>query len=206
MSERQFAFGADVSCADGNCGKLGRVIIDPNAWTVTHIVVEPKHGHAAGRLVPFARYDPTADGIGLHCTLSEFESLDPAEETRSERISGGPPALDSLLSATRGEAWFGTSSGVAGKPETVTYERLPSGGMPVRSGVTVQATDGLIGQVDGLVVDPGKGQVTHLLLQEGHLWGRKELAIPVGSVDFFDEDGGIQLKISKGEVASLATG
>ena len=40
-----------------------------------------------------------------------------------------------------------------------------------------------IGKVEGLVIEPTHGHVTHVLLQEGHLWGRKEVAIPIGSVD-----------------------
>jgi hypothetical protein len=58
VSEPQFGFGADVTCADGDCGKLDRVIIDPKACTVTHVVVEPKHGHEVGRLVPVRAIRP----------------------------------------------------------------------------------------------------------------------------------------------------
>ena len=47
----------------------------------------------------------------------------------------------------------------------------------------VHATDGEIGKVEGLVVEPAHGHVTHVLLQEGHLWGRKEVAIPIGAVE-----------------------
>jgi hypothetical protein len=31
-------------------------------------------------------------------------------------------------------------------------------------------------------VDPGGRHVTHVLLQEGHMWGRKQVAIPIGAV------------------------
>jgi hypothetical protein len=34
-------------------------------------------------------------------------------------------------------------------------------------------------------VEPGGHQVTHVLLQEGHIWGRKEVAIPIGAVTKF---------------------
>jgi hypothetical protein len=48
--------------------------------------------------------------------------------------------------------------------------------------LTVCATDGEIGQIQGLVVEPGGSHVTHVLLQEGHMWGRKEVAIPIAAV------------------------
>lgn len=49
----------------------------------------------------------------------------------------------------------------------------------MRRGDYVHATDGDIGRVQSLVSDRGSRHVTHVLLQEGHLWGRKEVAIPV---------------------------
>jgi hypothetical protein len=43
--------------------------------------------------------------------------------------------------------------------------------------------------------------VTHVLLQEGHLWGRKEVAIPITAVAGTSD--GIRLKIAKQEVQDL---
>jgi hypothetical protein len=40
-----------------------------------------------------------------------------------------------------------------------------------------------------------------VLLQEGHLWGRKEVAIPISAVA--SNSGGIQLNIAKQEVQDL---
>lgn len=65
----------------------------------------------------------------------------------------------------------------------------------------VRATDGLIGRVQGLVIDSRSHHVTHVLLQEGHLWGRKEVAIPIGSVA--GVDGGVRLRIAKQDVQAL---
>jgi hypothetical protein len=38
----------------------------------------------------------------------------------------------------------------------------------VRGGEHVHATDGNIGEIQGLVIDSGSHQVTHVLLEEGH--------------------------------------
>jgi sporulation protein YlmC with PRC-barrel domain len=72
-----------------------------------------------------------------------------------------------------------------GRPETsqeVTVDSVPFGEVDIRPGLTVCATDGEIGQVQGLIVEPGGHHVTHVLLQEGHMWGRKEVAIPISAV------------------------
>ena len=67
-------------------------------------------------------------------------------------------------------------------PPQVTVDYVPPGAVDIRRELTVCATDDEIGQVQGLIVDPGGHQVTHVLLQAGHMWGRKEVAIPIGAV------------------------
>jgi hypothetical protein len=73
--------GADVSCADGVCGKVSRVVIHLRARTVTHLVVNDRRFQ--GRLVPLdlAGVDAATGTIRLRCTIAEFETLDPADMT-----------------------------------------------------------------------------------------------------------------------------
>jgi hypothetical protein len=78
----QFTIGAKASCSDGTHGEVTRVIVDPVAEAVTHLVVEPEHRRGLGRLVPIGLVDATAGQIRLRCTKAEFEKLEPAEETR----------------------------------------------------------------------------------------------------------------------------
>jgi PRC-barrel domain len=61
--------------------------------------------------------------------------------------------------------------------------------------------DGHIGQVEGFVVDRADHKVTHVLLKEGHLWGRRQVAIPVSAVA--SVDAGIRLNITKKQVEEL---
>jgi hypothetical protein len=68
--------------------------------------------------------------------------------------------------------------GMAGQnpSQTVTWASIPPGEVEIRRGDHVQATDGHIGRVQGLVIDRRSGHVIHVLLQEGHLWGRRKVA------------------------------
>ncbi len=43
--------------------------------------------------------------------------------------------------------------------------------------------------------------MTHILLEEGHLWGRKEVSIPISAVT--GTDGGIRLGMTKKQVEEL---
>ena len=76
----EFTLGATAHCSDGVCGEVSRTILDPAARTVTHLVIEHKHRSGSGRLVPVHLIDAAAGEIRLHCTLAEFDRLDPAEE------------------------------------------------------------------------------------------------------------------------------
>lgn len=88
----------------------------------------------------------------------------------------------------------------------MTDEVLPTGRVAFRGGEEVQATDGSIGRVPDLVVDLRQHQTTHLVVQEGHLWGRRQVAVPVSVVALLDEDGGVHLRISTQAVEALDSG
>src|SRR5215475_3290097 len=198
--------GAAASCADGACGEVTRVVVDPVARAVTHLVVEPAGRQGLGRLVPLDLVD-TADGeIRLRCTLAEFEHLDAAEETqfvpgtRGYEAYGPEQVLSWPYSSLAGATAVADDT-VSGVSETVTFDTIPLGEVAVRRGDRVHATDGAIGHVEGLVIDPRNRHVIHVLLQEGHLWGRKEVAIPISAVTGADD--GIRLNLTRDQVRDL---
>jgi len=201
-----FAIGSDASCTEGVCGEVSRVVVDPVARAVTHLVVEPKGRQGLGRLVPLELVDATEGEIRLRCGLAEFENLDAAEETqfvpgtRGYAAYGPEQVLSWPYSSLGGSAGVGGDM-VAGVSETVTYDTVPVGEVAVRRGDRVHATDDKIGQVEGLVINPRNHHVTHVLLQEGHLWGRKQVAIPISAVTGVDD--GIRLNITKHQVQDL---
>ncbi len=221
MPASAFTIGERVSCSDGPCGKLTRVVVNPIGLSVTHLVVEHWHEHMRARLVPVDLAKAAEGEVRLHCTRAEFEQLDPAEErdfvagtTHPEyqpeqvyfhpyfSLGGqyGPGGSGVSGVFTEGQGWDrGGSHGVVRR--TYTYDSVPLHEVQVRRGDHVQATDGEIGLVEGLVIDPDNHEVTHVLLQEGHLWGHKDVAIPITAVT--NAEVGIRLSISKEQVAEL---
>jgi sporulation protein YlmC with PRC-barrel domain len=205
----QFVIGADVSCTDGPCGQVTRVVVDPVARTVTHLVVEPRHRQGLGRLVPLDLISGTAARIRLRCTRAEFAQLVSAEETQFIPGTAGYAAYGPgqvLAWPYYGLGAMGTTAipdGPGPAEQLVTYDSVPAGEVAVHRGDHVQATDGAIGRVQGLVVEPRSHRVTHVLLAEGHLWGRQDVAIPVSAVRRTDDVDGIQLSISRAEVRDL---
>ncbi len=191
----QFTIGAEARGTDGVLGELKRVVVNPISKTVTHLLIEPKHRQGLGRLVPLDLVEGTSAGeIRLRCTKADFEQLDFAEETSFL------PGADAYAGYDPGDAYawpyFGANASVP-----ITSVAVPVGEVSIRRGDPVHATDGDIGKVEGLVVESRGHHVTHLLLQEGHLWGRREVAIPIEAISSVES--GIRLKISKQEVQDL---
>jgi sporulation protein YlmC with PRC-barrel domain len=210
MSEHtEFIIGSDVACSDGVCGDLRRVVIDPVARAITHLVVEPRHRRDSGHLVPIDLVASAATEIQLRCTKSEFDALEAAEETQfMPRDSGGLGyeqqhvyTLPYYGLGVRGIGLNKVDTRGTFDPHAVTYDHVPVGEVEVRRGDHVDAADGAIGRVQGLVIDPSNHHVTHILLDDGHLWGEKRIAIPINAVTRVGEI--IRLDLTKDEVRDL---
>jgi hypothetical protein len=216
MSESSvFAIGAEVNCEDGMCGNLSRVVVDPVRQVLTYLVVETTKRPRTGRLVPVDLVESSDDAIRLHCTTAHFDTLEDAEETQ---LIGGVDGQwgydqDQILALPyfglgmggmglgMGSAGLGLAGAAIG-PEAVTYDKVPLGDVEVRRGQHVITTDGPIGRVPGLVIDKSDYHVTHLLLDEGHLWGEKEVVIPISAVTHIDDEGA-HLNLTKSDVRDL---
>jgi hypothetical protein len=214
-AEMEFTIGARASCSDGHCGEVKRLVFDPATETLTHLVIQHGRRPKAGRLVP-ARLAETTDGeIRLRCTLAEFDKFDHAEEREvagaaDQHLGEGVGVLGSGLAySAGGDALAPGGRGFIdlGPMPPPRHRRMmiedvvPLGEDQVRPGDPVHAVDGEIGRVRGFLVSPGDDRVTHVLLQEGHLWGRKEVAIPITAVSRVDI--GIELNLTKDQVGNL---
>jgi len=202
----EYTLGASASCSDGHCGEVIRTILDPAARTLTHLVIEPRHHEEGGRLVPVALIEAAGGEVRLRCSLAEFDALDPAEEVELAEgldFAGGygPDAVQGYGNFGRAGSGMGIGMPTGHSMPTVTSDSVPEGEAEIASHERVHATDGEIGQVKGFVVDPADHRLTYVLLRAGHLWGHKDIAIPVDAVA--DLNDGIWLKITKKQVEAL---
>ena len=202
-----FTIGAEAHCSDGLAGEVSRLVINPATRTVTHLVIEPRHRREPGRLVPVDMVETEDREITLRCTVAEFDHLEAAEETELVE-DGGYGAVEPVegfmdygnMAVGGSIAGMGVGGGSGHHVHSVVNEVVPLGETQLRPGEHVHALDGQIGRVQGFLVS-GDNQVTHVLLEEGHLWGRKEVAIPISAVTGVDD--GIRLSITKKQVEDL---
>jgi hypothetical protein len=174
--------------------------------TVTHLVIEPKHRDEPRRLVPLDLVESADHDVMLRCTLAEFVRLMPAEESEVVEDLG----YDTTMQQMDGLVGYGNMAVGGSVPglevgadyhvRTIVHDVVPLGETEVGRGEHVHALDGQIGKVRGFLVT-GDNHVTHVLLKEGHLWGRKEVAIPISAVTGVDD--GIRLSITKEQVKDL---
>ena len=74
----------------------------------------------------------------------------------------------------------------------------------VQPGAHVEATDGRVGVVSELGAVEEGSDASHFVLQEGHLWGKKVVTLPLSAVDRVEGDT-VYLKLDKKAVEKLPT-
>ena len=131
--------------------------------------------------------------------------LEPAEETLAEFVPGYPDPVQLLPPGWHGAGGATADGGTILRiPEKETIDIVPPGEVEERRGDHVHATDGGIGHLRGLRIDPGSTRVTHLLVRDGHVWGHQDVDIPAEMVAGFGD--GIRLSVTRQQVRDLPPG
>jgi sporulation protein YlmC with PRC-barrel domain len=210
--------GSPVRCADGSAGELADIVIDPRTRQVTYLVVEPHDRHDLARLVPAdrARAAPEQDGsIVLDCTVAEIGELEPLRRMAYLRVGEQPEedpdsdvGIEDISVAPSYQSFGFDSLGGGIEPigydphVALSYDRIPKGNVEVRRESAVTSSEGRhLGHVLGVVVDP-QDQIAQLVLEHGHLWGKREIAIPLAAVARIQTDE-VMLGLSSDQVGEL---
>jgi sporulation protein YlmC with PRC-barrel domain len=210
MASRRLDPGSSVHCTDAQYGELADVVIDPTTRRVTHLVVRPRNRPDEARIVPvdWAAPDGPENAITLSATVAEVNGLDRVHETAYLRLGDFPvvdPRWDVGVEDMLGLPYFQAvdAQPIEADPHVmIGYDRVPKGEVEIRRASPVTASDGAdLGHVDGFVVDEA-GHVSHVVLERGHLWGRREVTIPIGAVERVENDV-VVLSLAKDEVGAL---
>ena len=205
--------GNRVRCTDGVYGELADIVIDPLEKRVTQLVVQPEQSEGEARLVPI-QLAKSGGGdqreIELECTLNEAQGFESVHEAAFLRLGESPiedPEWDVGVVDVFAMPYYagldvGPYSGELDSNVTMNYDRVPKGEVEVRrASAVISADNHSLGEVDGFVVDADE-HITHLVLERGHLWGRKEVTIPIGAVARVESDT-VHVALSKDEVGDL---
>lgn len=189
---------AKVYCQDKLCGHTQAVILNPVNDIVTHVVVKESKSPHTERLVPIDMVDASlTDNVHLNFNEGILHNLPSFFDV--EYIQTTVPRY------TQEHDMFYLEPIVA--PETKVVEEklyhVPKDELAVTRGTEVYSADGVaIGKIDEFLVDQSGGHVTHLILREGHIFGKKDVFIPVAEMESVN-DSNLHLKLDKEDVEKL---
>ncbi|MGD8585425.1 MAG: PRC-barrel domain-containing protein [Chloroflexota bacterium] len=198
---------AEVLCSDGSCGRSTAIIINPISREVTHIAVATHEMLHSEYLVPVTLImESQPNQIKLRCRRNELATLDPFHRVRFvslDDLDESDKASTDVPEAQLSSAWlwpYITAEG--GYGTYVNVEQIPHSELAIHRGAQVEATDGHIGQVDEFIINPENDQITHLVLREGHLWGKKDIMVPISEIERVGTDV-VYLKLDKDAIERL---
>ena len=214
MTVVRLDLGCPVRCTDDAFGELADVVIDPTTRRVTHLVVQPRRRPDAARLVPIERAQggDDADGtIVLDGTVADIGQLERVREAAYLRLGEIPiedPDWEVGIEQMLAQPYYQGLDAVGAAPIEYDdhvmwqYDRIPKGDVEIRRASSVMSADEHhLGHVDGFMVD-GDDHIGHLVLERGHLWGKREVVIPIGAVARVETDA-VVLTLTKDEVGAL---
>jgi sporulation protein YlmC with PRC-barrel domain len=196
---KKIALEANVYCSDQWCGLVTEILVNPQTQRVSHLVVKEGVVPHIERLVPIDAVSKTSpERIQLRCSPDEFKHLDPFVqiEHHSELIPDYENAayLNGMWTyVPEKRVWVETG-----------WKQIPSGELALQQGALVQATDGPVGKVTGLGVEPTTRRIKSLVIEQGLPWDRRHIAVPVANVERADEKV-VYLKLDKHSVDALAS-
>ena len=212
--------GSPVQCTDGPFGEVADVVVDPTKRRLTHLVVEPHDDQGPARLVPIelvSAQEGPSPAVSLRCTLEEAGRLEPVREFAYIRLGESPKlepgwemGVESVLaepapSPTPPSAASATKRCLPTTTRTCPRNLRPNpqgrGRDPAGERCHLEADGHHVGEVDGFLVGDDDA-ITHFVLERGHLWGRREVTIPINAVAQVFTDA-VTLTLTKDEVGEL---
>jgi hypothetical protein len=186
--------GSRVRCSDGAERVLADLVVDAPAKRVTHLVVEPKDHREAARLVPVELASEEADGLALSCTSEVLDGFDPVREFAYLPV-GQRPEEDDKWGIGVEDVLVAPTYAPLDPTETdldpnvsVVYDRVPKGEVELRASSDVYSSDEHhLGCVHGLDVE-ANGAIRALALLRGHLWWKREIAVPADALEKLETD------------------
>ncbi len=189
------SINAKVDCTDGQCGRVTRVIIKPNTEEITHLVISNEIMPETDYLVSIDHVSGSTSGqIHLSCSRAELSKMPIYDKVEFV------PAVLPTYNGYPFMMWPYYAPMSADIP--LEKDHIPSDELVIRRGARVEARDGHIGRVDEFLINPENDHITHLVLREGHLWGQRDVTIPVGKIEHY-EGNTVYLSLDKNEIESL---
>ena len=183
MNDNIFTIGTTVYCDDKECGKLAKIVFDPEKWQVSDLVVEE------GLLLKRARVFPvglvakaTDDEIFLLISEDKLSNYPEYRENVIERaVDKGFEEIEIVQGSPYG---LSTSSPPVPTVREVIVEGIPDHLDTLGKNTSLKTTDSAVGSVRGVAASPENGLITYLLIHKGTIFV-DEFWLSTSQVDHF---------------------
>lgn len=207
MKSFDFKFGAEVYGRDTSCGHLARLVIEPDNWCITDIILESGLLFKQNNVVPVSAVDEaTAMGIRLAIGCQEVSGYPSFSEMVVERSEQGPgwitPVQGGAIVGSTAAATLPSAAEVAMVQEKVR-RGVDDDKIVLENKVDVYGLDGRIGHLSHLLTpnDVMYCQIQYLIVTQGMLLP-KQYIIPIHYVQTLSEKG-IHILASDEEVGEF---
>ena len=209
---RKYVIGSRVYCSECPCGYLTSAVVDPATGRLEHLIVTPDHG-IDSRLVPIAAAHCEGEAVRLHCSLDDFNAMEPAVDVHITPMdparpprhvpAGGELGLAVLRPRAQrpgpGPGRPRAGAACRASPTTTTSRPARRASTPATTSTPATARSATCAAWWW----PREGDtVTHILVDEGLLRGHKRVAIPMEQVGGVGADG-VRVLMTRREVKEL---
>jgi sporulation protein YlmC with PRC-barrel domain len=195
---------AEVVCIDGVVGKSTYIIVDLVSEQVTHFVVKTDHP-SKEYLVPINEITGSERSVILiDCYKEDLDDFYPFHKSYfngSDAYENEPPLPSPGLAAsyTMYHPYRAANYGTDSSSSESHYTEIA-----LNKGALVLATDGEVGTIDELLIDPETHHITHLILRQHFIFNKWIVTVPVADIER-TEMNAVYLKIDKKAVEALPT-
>jgi uncharacterized protein YrrD len=189
-----FDIGAQARCRGESCGKLGRVVIDPDSDSVVSLIIEQGFLQKESRVIPLRlvleaspdtiELDVDRDDLDRYPEYDEVEYAVPSDDWRHDQYQVSEAAY-----------WTPPYRTVVEMPvvpmvRQTIHEGIPSTQEVIGKGTPVRdRTDEDLGHIDHVLTSRESGAITHLVIDTGGLLRSDLRVVPIGRVIEIDDQG-----------------
>jgi len=210
-------YGNKLAASDGDIGQVKDFYFDDKSWVIRYLVADTG-SWLASRLVllsphAFGKLDQYERTLHLKLSKAQIENCPPIDshqpvsrqyEIEYYRYYGWPAYWDG------GAMW-----GLGGYPIILPPSRIETANQPQHhhrkdkhlqsthavNGYQIHAADGMIGTVDGFMVDNKSWAIREVVVAAGHWFTGKELRIAAGRIDRISyEDSTVYVNLAKADI------
>jgi osmotically-inducible protein OsmY len=201
MAKLDLHIGAQVHCKDQPCGKLVKLVVDPQTQQVTDLIVEKGLLLKQRRVLPIT----TVERVTEQEICLTIHSHEVSSYPEYHQVVIKEPASDGqgYSSATTLGPGFGTvSERVVPLVRRRVHQGIAAGKAVIGPGTGVENQRKTLGHVDHVVVDTQTGQITQLILRNGNFFPEYVVIAAEQIKDVDEQD--VFVAVTDAELAQLS--